>query len=178
MKQLTQSLQNGAVELADVPAPLVKPGHVLIANHRSLVSLGTERMLLDFGKAGWLEKAKSQPEKVKQVIQKAEADGIAATAAAVLNKLDQPLPLGYSSAGVVLDVGAGVSWFKPGDRVVSNGPHAQLVNVPVNLCAKIPDVVIDENASAPRANSDRWGGQPAPAASRTAPRPWRPKEHL
>ncbi|MFY0610412.1 MAG: bi-domain-containing oxidoreductase [Hyphomicrobiaceae bacterium] len=104
-------------------------------------------MLVDFGKAGLIEKARQQPEKVREVIQKARTDGVAQTITAVRNKLDHPLALGYCNVGRVLEVGQGVTDFAVGDRVASNGYHAEVVVVPTNLCAKIPDKV-DNNAAA------------------------------
>jgi predicted dehydrogenase/threonine dehydrogenase-like Zn-dependent dehydrogenase len=104
-------------------------------------------MLIEFGKANPIEKARQQPEKVKQVIDKIGTDGLLPTLEAVQSKLDRDLPMGYSNAGVVLEVGAGVEGFKIGDRVVSNGYHAEVVCVPKNLCAKIPDRVSDEAAA-------------------------------
>jgi predicted dehydrogenase/threonine dehydrogenase-like Zn-dependent dehydrogenase len=104
-------------------------------------------MLIDFGKAGWIEKARKQPEKVKQVLDKIRTDGLLPTVDAVFNKLDEPLPLGYCNAGVVLKVGKGIMDMQPGDRVASNGQHAEMVCVPRNLCAKIPDEVADEEAA-------------------------------
>ena len=104
-------------------------------------------MLVDFGKAGWIEKARQQPDKVKMVLEKVQTDGLMTTVEAVRSKLTQPLPLGYCNVGVVAQVGAGVEGFKVGDRVVSNGPHADVVRVPRNLCARIPDGVDDESAS-------------------------------
>ena len=127
--------------------PVCPPGRLLIATHRSLISAGTERMLVEFGKASLLAKARAQPDKVKQVIDKIKTDGLLPTLEAVFNRLDEPLPLGYCNAGVVLEVGSSVADFKPGDRVVSNGPHAEIVCVPKNLCAKIPDDVTDEQAA-------------------------------
>lgn len=147
MKQILQSLKTGHIELAEVPVPGVKAGALLIKTSRSLISLGTERMLLNFGKAGWVDKARQQPDKVKQVLQKVKTDGLMPTVNAVFNKLDQPLAPGYSNAGTVLQVGAGVSGFKVGDRVVSNGNHAEVVCVGANLCARIPDNVDDTAAS-------------------------------
>ena len=141
LKQLLQNLGTGETQLADVPAPRVRPGHVLIATRASLVSLGTERILVEFGRAGWLEKARQQPEKVAQVLRKVRTDGLFPTLEAVRSKLDQPLALGYCNAGVVLEVGDGVSGFAPGDRVVSNGPHAEVVCVPKNLCVRLPECV-------------------------------------
>ena len=139
MKQILQNLGSGETLLADVPAPLVRAGHLLIRTEASLVSLGTEKMLVAFGQANLLEKARQQPEKVKQVLQKIRTDGLFATIDAVRSKLDQPIPLGYCNAGTVLEVGAGVAGFSAGDRVVSNGPHAEIVCVPRNLCCRIPD---------------------------------------
>jgi len=146
LKQLLQDLRNGKVELADVPRPLGRAGQLLIATERSLISTGTERMLVEFGQAGWIEKARRQPEKVRQVLQKVRTDGVLPTVEAVRAKLDQPLPLGYCNFGRVLEAGEGVVGFRPGDRVVSNGPHAEVVCVPVNLCAKVPDGVNDDEA--------------------------------
>lgn len=147
MKQILQSLKTGEIEIAELPVPRVKAGHLLIRTSKTLISLGTERMLLNFGKAGWIDKARQQPDKVKQVFQKMKTDGLMPTVNAVFKKLDQPLPLGYSNAGTVVQVGAGVTGFKPGDRVVSNGFHAELVCVPQHLCAKIPDNVDETSAS-------------------------------
>ncbi len=146
MKQVLQNLRNGQTEVASVPTPAVGPGQVLIRTCRSLISAGTERMLVDFGKAGILGKIRSQPEKVRQVIDKIKTDGIWPALEAVGRKLDQPIPLGYSSVGRVLAVGQGAEPFQPGDRVVSNGPHAEVVAVGKHLVARIPDEVPDEQA--------------------------------
>jgi len=104
-------------------------------------------MLVDFGKASFIDKARQQPDKVRMVLDKIKTDGMLPTIEAVLNKLDQPLPMGYCNVGVIADVGGGVTGFAVGDRVASNGRHAQMVSVPVNLCAKIPDCVSDEEAT-------------------------------
>lgn len=147
MKQILQSLKTGAIEIADVPNPVVGPNEVLVATHCTMVSAGTERMLLKFGQGGWLSKARQQPDKVRDVLRKAKADGIAPTIAAVRAKLDQPLPLGYCNVGTVVEVGAGVSRFAPGQRVVSNGKHAGVASVPANLAAPVPVGVSDEDAT-------------------------------
>ncbi len=147
MKQILQNLQNGQTELGDIPCPSVGRGQLLIQTKASLISAGTERMLVDFGKASMLDKARQQPEKVKMVLDKVSTDGLFATLDAVQSKLGQPLPLGYCNAGVVVAVGAGVTEFVVGDRVASNGNHAEMVRVPKNLCAKIPDGVSDEDAA-------------------------------
>ena len=147
MKQIIQDLKNGATILEEVPTPLVKTGCVLIKTTRTLVSLGTERMLVEFGKANLIEKARQQPDKVKQVLDKIKTDGLMPTLEAVFNKLGHPLPLGYCNVGRVVAVGKGVVGLKVGDRVASNGNHAQYVCVPENLVAKIPDNVSDDQAA-------------------------------
>lgn len=147
MKQLLQSLKTGAVDVAEVPVPGVRSGQLLIQTSQTLVSAGTERMLVEFGKAGLLNKARQQPDKVRMMLDKIKTDGLQPTVEAVMNKLDQPLPLGYCNVGTVVEIGNGVSGFKVGDRVASNGKHAEVVSVPVNLCAKIPEAVSDEAAA-------------------------------
>jgi predicted dehydrogenase/threonine dehydrogenase-like Zn-dependent dehydrogenase len=119
----------------------------LIRSHVSLVSAGTERMLLDFGKASLIGKARQQPEKVAQVLEKMKADGLIPTLEAITGKLSEPISLGYCNVGTVLSIGAGVQGFGPGDRVASNGKHAEIVNVPQMLCAKVPDGVSDDEAA-------------------------------
>ena len=147
MKQILQSLKTGSTEVAEVPRPAVKRGQLLIRSSHTLVSAGTERMLVEFGKANWIDKARQQPDKVRMVLDKIKTDGFMPTVEAVFNKLDQPLPLGYCNVGTVLEAGVGVSGFVPGDRVVSNGKHAEVVSVPLNLCARVPDAVPDEEAA-------------------------------
>jgi predicted dehydrogenase/threonine dehydrogenase-like Zn-dependent dehydrogenase len=147
MKQILQSLKTGTTEVAEVPCPAIKRGQLLIRSSQTLVSAGTERMLVEFGKANWIDKARQQPDKVRMVLDKIKTDGLMPTVEAVFNKLDQPLPLGYCNVGTVLEAGVGVSGFVPGDRVVSNGKHAEVVSVPLNLCARVPDAVPDEEAA-------------------------------
>lgn len=147
MKQIIQDLSAGDTILIEVPAPSVRPGQILIQTTKSLVSLGTERMLVEFGKSNLLQKARQQPDKVKEVISKINTDGLRPTINAVLNKLGQPLPLGYCNVGKVIAVGKGVDDIIVGDRVASNGPHAEIVCIPQNLVAKIPNNVTDEEAS-------------------------------
>lgn len=146
MKQILQSLKTGETQLVNVPAPKALVGQLLIHTHTTLVSAGTERMLVEFGKAGWIAKARSQPDKVRMVLDKVRTDGLAATLDAVRSKLDQPLALGYCNVGTVAELGRGVSGFAVGDRVISNGKHAEVVCVPQTLCAKVPDGVSDEAA--------------------------------
>ena len=140
-------MSHGTTTIVEAPAPIAGGGGLLISTTVTLVSAGTERMLVDFGKASYLAKARQQPEKVKMVLEKIRTDGLVTTLEAVRSKLAQPLPLGYCNVGTVAEVGAGVEGFKIGDRVVSNGPHADLVKAPKNLCAKIPDAVSDEAAA-------------------------------
>ena len=147
MKQIIQDLKSGATILEEVPVPQVKAGYVLIQTTRTLVSLGTERMLVEFGKANLIDKARQQPDRVKQVLEKIKTDGMIPTLEAVFNKLNQPLPLGYCNVGKVVAVGKGVTEFSIGDRVASNGNHAEYVCVPKNLVAKIPDNVSDDEAA-------------------------------
>jgi len=147
MKQIIQDLKKGDTILEEVPVPRIKSGCVLIQTTRTLVSLGTERMLVDFGKANFIQKAKQQPDKVKMVLDKVKTDGLRPTIEAVFNKLGQPLPLGYCNVGKVVAVGKGVTEFSIGDRVASNGNHAEYVCVPKNLVAKIPNNVTDEEAA-------------------------------
>ncbi|RZS99291.1 bi-domain-containing oxidoreductase [Aquimarina brevivitae] len=147
MKQIIQDLKNGETILEEVPVPTIKSGHVLIRTHKTLVSLGTERMLVEFGKANFIQKARQQPDKVKMVLDKVKTDGLKPTMDAVFNKLNQPLPLGYCNVGEVVAIGKGVAEFKVGDRVASNGNHAEYVNIPKNLVAKIPDNVSYEEAA-------------------------------
>jgi predicted dehydrogenase/threonine dehydrogenase-like Zn-dependent dehydrogenase len=147
MRQILQSLKGGSTELIDIPSPRCHPGHLLIQSSSTLVSSGTERMLVEFGKANLLDKARQQPEKVRMVLDKIKTDGIVPTLEAVRNKLDQPLPMGYCNVGTVLEVGQGVMGFSIGDRVASNGKHAEIVCVPKNLCARVPDSVSYEAAA-------------------------------
>jgi predicted dehydrogenase/threonine dehydrogenase-like Zn-dependent dehydrogenase len=147
MKQIIQSFKTGETILEEVPVPQVKRGCLLIQTTKSLVSLGTERMLVEFGKSNYLQKAKQQPDKVKQVLDKVKTDGLMTTVNSVFNKLGEPIPLGYCNVGKVIAVGEGVSGFEVGDRVASNGPHAEYVCVPKNLVAHIPENVSDEEAA-------------------------------
>ncbi|QHI37456.1 scyllo-inositol 2-dehydrogenase (NAD(+)) [Kordia antarctica] len=146
MRQILQSFKTGVTELAKLPAPKVKTGQVLIKTTRSLVSLGTERMLVEFGRASLIQKARQQPDKVKMVLDKIKTEGLMPTLETVFNKLEQPLPLGYCNVGKVIEVGKGVTDFKVGDRVTSNGQHAEFVSIPQNLVAHIPDNITDEEA--------------------------------
>ncbi|PIZ05207.1 MAG: dehydrogenase [Gammaproteobacteria bacterium CG_4_10_14_0_8_um_filter_38_16] len=147
MQQLLQSLQSGEIAIVDVPCPQNKDQHLLVKTTCSLISSGTERMLMDFGRAGLLGKIKQQPDKVAQVLSKIKTDGLVATLEAVKSKLDQPITLGYCQVGMVHSLGNDCHALAVGDRVVTNGPHAEFVRVPKNLAVKIPDNVTDECAA-------------------------------
>lgn len=146
MKQLFQDLRDGSLQLRELPCPAATRGRVVVQGLHSLISTGTERMLLDFGRSGWLQRIRSQPDKVRQVRQKIASDGLLPTLKAVRRKLADPLPLGYSHVGRVLAVGEGVSGLEVGDLVLSNGPHSEVVSVPRNLCVKVPDGVAADEA--------------------------------
>ena len=137
MRQLIQHLGSGRTELIDVPAPGPRRGRLLVRARCSLVSLGTERMLVEFGRGGWLSKARQQPEKFRAVLAKVRSEGLLPTLAAVRSKLAQPLPLGYCHVGEVLDVGE-VAGFAVGDLVVSNSPHAEVVSADPAFAARVP----------------------------------------
>ncbi|MBW3577887.1 MAG: bi-domain-containing oxidoreductase [Actinobacteria bacterium] len=148
MKQVFQDLKDGATRVEEVPAPASRPGHLLVRTNSSVISAGTERMLVEFGRANVLTKARQHPERVRHVLDKMATDGIRPTIDAVKAKLSEPVALGYTAAGEVIDVGKGVRSFKVGDRVATNGPHAEIVSVPANLCAGIPgDHVAFEQAA-------------------------------
>ncbi|MCF2503953.1 bi-domain-containing oxidoreductase [Dyadobacter sp. CY107] len=146
MKQLTQNLRTGETSLQEVPPPIVQPGYVLIQSHKSLISPGTENALIRFSKANPFQKAILQPDKFRLAYQKVKSDGLFNTIRNIANKIDQPIPLGYCNVGHVLEVGEGVQDIQVGDRVVSNGPHAEMVCVPRNLVAKVPPEVPDHKA--------------------------------
>ncbi len=150
MRQILQNLKNGQIDLAEVPVPLEKKGFGLIRTRLSLVSAGTEKMLLDFGRSNLINKARQQPDKVRQVFEKVKTDGLMPTIDAVKSRLDTPLPLGYCNVGTLIK-SQGAEFIQagliPGSRVVSNGPHAEIVRVPRLLCAHIPDNVSDETAA-------------------------------
>jgi predicted dehydrogenase/threonine dehydrogenase-like Zn-dependent dehydrogenase len=147
MLQVLQSLSDGKTLIADVPVPAAGGASLVVESRATVLSAGTERMLVEFGRAGLIDKARQQPEKVKQVFDKMRTDGVRSTIEAVRAKLDTPIPLGYCNAGIVVETGSRVERFAPGDRVVTNGPHAEYVRVPHTLAARIPDGVSFEAAA-------------------------------
>ncbi len=151
MKQLLQNLKTGETTVADVPVPHPGQGTALIKTEASLVSVGTERMLVAFAKKGLLGKAQSRPDLVRQVLNKARREGLLTTFEAAMNRLDQPMALGYSSAGTILKTGPGLHGFRAGDRVACGGGgcavHAEFAAVPQNLMVRIPDGIDFEQAA-------------------------------
>ena len=151
MKQLLQNMSDGKAEVVDVPVPVVKPGYVLVRNRASVVSAGTERMIVSFAEKSLLGKAQSRPDLMKQVIDKAKREGVIPTLQSAFNRLDQPMALGYSSAGIVEQVGDSVEGFRAGMRVACAGSgfatHSEYVLVPKNLLVKLNDKVPFEEAA-------------------------------
>ncbi len=145
MKQVVQNLKTGKTEVVETPIPAVQPGNILVKTKASLVSAGTERSLVNFAEKSLVGKAKARPDLLKQVIDKAKKEGILSTLDSAMNRLDQPFLLGYSSAGIVMEVGRNVTAFQPGDRVACSGGghavHAEYALIPENLAARIPDNV-------------------------------------
>jgi predicted dehydrogenase/threonine dehydrogenase-like Zn-dependent dehydrogenase len=146
MAQLMQHLRTGKTHLMPTPAPALGPHDLWIQSERTLISAGTERMLVSFGKANMVQKARQQPEKLAQVIAKMHTEGVAATLEKVRNKLDTEIPLGYCQTGLVHAVGREVRGIRPGDRVISNAPHAEWASVPKHLCARVPESVPADHA--------------------------------
>jgi predicted dehydrogenase/threonine dehydrogenase-like Zn-dependent dehydrogenase len=146
LRQLIQYLGSGRTELLDVPAPGPRRGRLLVRAQRSLVSLGTERMLVEFGRGGWLSKARQQPEKFRAVLAKVRSEGLFPTIAAVRSKLAQPISLGYCHVGEVLDAGE-VPGLSAGDLVVSNSPHAEIISADPAFAARVPAGVSAEHAA-------------------------------
>lgn len=147
MKRVVQNLRSGKLSLADIPAPVAQKGQVIIANTSSVISAGTEKAAMELAQKSLLGKARERPDQVRRVLEKVRNEGFFNTLRAVQARLDEPLSMGYSSAGTVLAAGAGVEGLRPGDRVASNGPHAEVVAVPMNLCARVPDGLPLENAA-------------------------------
>jgi polar amino acid transport system substrate-binding protein len=150
VKQVVQSNRTGELKVAEVPAPPVAPGHILVQTAFSAVSLGTEGKKVTMARQSLLGKAWARPDLVRQVVRTAQREGLLNTYRKVMNRLDEPMSLGYSAAGVVIAVGAGVEEFRVGDRVACGGEgaaHAEVLAVPVNLCARVPDGACLEHAA-------------------------------
>lgn len=151
MKQIIQNYRTGQLELAEVPVPMCSSGAVLVKNAASLISIGTERSIIELGRKSLLGKARARPDLVKRFVDKAKKEGFVKTFKEALGRLDNPTPLGYSSAGIVLEVGKNVHRFSPGDRVSCIGAgyasHAEYITVPENLCCRMPDEIAFDEAS-------------------------------
>jgi len=151
MKQVIQNLRNGETAVIEVPKPVPQPGTALVRTAASLVSAGTERMVVEFAEKSLVGKARSRPDLARQVLDKARREGLLTTLDAAFNRLDQPMPLGYSSAGVIEALGAGMENFKVGERVACAGGgyavHAEYAVVPKKLLAKLPESVDFESAA-------------------------------
>ncbi|MBY0496001.1 MAG: bi-domain-containing oxidoreductase [Cyanobacteria bacterium] len=141
MKQVVQNIRTGATYVADAPAPIKNEGEVIVAILASVISSGTERYVVELSQKSLLQKAKDRPDHVKRVLQKIKNEGLRSTLRQVQEKLDEPMAMGYSAAGVVLDCGAGIRHVRPGDRVAVAGPHAEVLALGANQCARIPDNV-------------------------------------
>ncbi len=145
MKQVIQSYKNGKIFLEDVPVPACKGGGILVQNLASLISVGTEKLMIEMGQKSLLGKARARPDLVRQALAKAKKEGFFSVYKEAMNRLDEPIPLGYSAAGIVQEVGHGVQGYKPGDRVAVAGAgyasHAEVVWVPENLCVPLPEGV-------------------------------------
>ena len=168
MRQILQSLGTGELELAEVPCPAAREGQLLIRTTRSLVSAGTERMLVEFGRAGWIEKARQQPDKVRQVLDKIATDGLLPTLEAVRGKLDQPLPLGYCNVGVVTAVGGGVAGSRSAIascRTASTPRSSACRRTSARAC---PTSVVGRGRVLHGARRDRAAGHPARRSRRSA----------
>lgn len=150
MKQITQNLKSGKMELLEVPFPALSKGYILVRNYFSLISAGTEGGKVKMARKGYIGKAKEKPEQVKQVLDSIKKEGLISTYKKVMNKLGTPAPLGYSCAGEVIKISKDISEFKIGDYVACGGDgacHADVVSIPENLCAKIPSDVKTKHAA-------------------------------
>ena len=143
--------RNGEVSVEDVPAPTLGPGRVLIRNEYSLISAGTERARVEVARQGLLGKARSRPDQVKQALHSIRQVGLKETFDLVNSRLDQPVPMGYSCAGVVVEVASDVDDIAAGSRVAAGGAgyanHADVVSVPKNLVVRLPDSVSARQAA-------------------------------
>ena len=150
MKQLTQNLKTGNMDILEVPYPTLDEGLILVRNYYSLISAGTEGGKVITARKGYIGKAKEKPEQIKQVIESVKTEGLLPTYNKVMNKLDSPSPLGYSCAGEIIKIGEKVKGFKIGDLVACGGAsasHSEIVSVPENLCVRVPNNVKMENAA-------------------------------
>ena len=150
MKALLQNFKTGEMTIENVPSPALKKEGVLVKNISSLVSAGTEKAIIELAKMNLLEKAIARPDLVKKVLEKSGQDGLLATASIVKNLISAPLPLGYSSSGIIYKVGSQVGDLKPEQKVACAGigyaNHAEMIYVPRNLLVPVPDNLSYEEA--------------------------------
>jgi len=151
MKQITQNYKTGELRVEEVPPPALKPCGVLVRNIYSLISAGTEKTKVKLARKNFLAKAKERPEEARQVLRTLKKEGIINTYKKVMTKLEAPSPLGYSSAGMIIEVGKRVDEFEVGERVACAGEgyacHAEVVFVPKNLAVKLPESVSFKQAT-------------------------------
>ncbi len=147
MRQVVQSVRSGETMVRELPDPVAAPGALVIANVASVISAGTERYVVELARKSLIGKARERPDHVRRILQKLKEEGFFSTFQQVMAKLDEPMPLGYSSAGVVLECGRGVQHFKPGDWIATAGPHAGVISIGKNLCARVPEGVSFEQAA-------------------------------
>jgi predicted dehydrogenase len=151
MKQILENLRNGDIRVEDVPAPVVRPGFVLVRNHYSVISKGTEGGTVKLGQMGLLAKARARPEQARKLVALARSQGLLTAYQVAQRALDMPMVLGYSSSGQVIEAGAGIDDLTPGDLVACGGSgfanHAEIVCVPRNLCVPVPAGVESRHAS-------------------------------
>ena len=151
MKQVVQAINGGPVRVVDVPRPTIGPTEVLVQVIATTISPGTERAVTALARASLLEKARARPDLVKQVLGKVKSDGVMATAGAVRTRLDEDMPLGYSGAGIAVEVGEAVEGVSPGQLVATGGAakanHAEYQAVPALLCVPVPDGVAARDAA-------------------------------
>ena len=146
MKILTQNLKSGKTDIVEVPSPAIDSKKIRVINEYSLISTGTESIIVNFAKAGWINKAAQQPDRVKDVINKIKSSGIGDTYKAIKNKLDLPMPMGYASVGTVSHNSKNLNFLK-GARVFTNSFHQEEALVDYNMCVSIPDNLDNKSAS-------------------------------
>ena len=145
MKILTQNLKSGKTDILNVPSPTTTSNKISVSNIYSLISTGTESSIVNFGKVGWIDKARQQPDKVKDVINKIKSSGLLDTYRAVKNKLDFPMTMGYSAVGITTKAYEKYNLNK-GQRIFTNSFHQEEALIDFNMCVEIPDDLDSKSA--------------------------------